>query len=65
MGLVSADPVTAGTVSLDSPSTFTVADGPAIGQVAEYSFCAEDKRLTVTPNGASMGLVGTIQLAPR
>ncbi|MES1185549.1 MAG: hypothetical protein ABUL60_17185 [Myxococcales bacterium] len=65
MGLVSVAPVTAGTVSLASPSTFTVADGPAFGQVAEYSFCAKSKRLTVTPNGSSWDLVGTIQLGPR
>jgi hypothetical protein len=66
MGLVSTDPVTAGTVSFDSPRTFTVADGPAFGQVAEYSFCAKDKHLTVTPTGApSLDPVGTIELAPR
>jgi len=65
MGLVSAEPVTAGTVSLDSPTSFAVSDGPALGQVGEYSFCAKDKRLTVTPDGASWDLVGTIQLAPR
>jgi hypothetical protein len=59
MGLIVAEPETSGTYSI-SGNVLGTGENPLTGTKLEYSYCAADGKLTMTPKTASPPATGTI-----